>query len=134
MGFKSAVGTTMGVLTAVAVSVFSIIPGCQEMAKPNGPGETNGQQFFRGAARSTVQAVKGGIEGLTSAFTSQDVTRALEQVDDAGRRVQEGVDQYQRNRGGGSSAPSGDIIGVPKPDYVPGPIPGDAPAAQEPGK
>ena len=127
MGFKSAVGTTMGVLTAVAVSVFSIIPGCQEMAKPNGPDETNGQQFFRGAARSTVKAVKGGVEGLTGAFTSKDVTRALEQVDSAGRRIQEGVDQYQRNRGGSTSSAPGDNIGVPKPDYVPGVIPGDPP-------
>ncbi|MBK9584672.1 MAG: hypothetical protein KA099_03885 [Alphaproteobacteria bacterium] len=125
MGFKSALGTVMGGLTALAVAAFSVVPGCQEMMKPNGPDETNTQQFFRGAVRGPVDAVKGGAEGLSGAFSAKDVERVLENADKAGRTIQQGVDQYQRNRGGGSSSAPSDIIGVPKPDYVPGVIPGD---------
>ena len=134
MGFKSALGSTMGVLTGVAVSVFSIVPGCQEAWKENPPGVSNTQQFFAGAVRGPVDALKGAAEGLSNAFSAQDVEKVLDDAGRAGRTLQEGVDRYQQRRSGDSTSASGGAVepGVVLPPYEPRPIPGDAP--QEPGK
>ncbi|MBK6895132.1 MAG: hypothetical protein IPH06_00880 [Alphaproteobacteria bacterium] len=123
--FKKVASGTLGFLFAVVVGAVSVVPGCREAMKDNQPGETDGEQFVRGASRGVVNAFQAGFEGATSAITPQNVEKVLENADRAGRNIQEGVDQYQRNRGGGSSSAPSDIIGVPKPDYVPGVIPGD---------
>lgn len=134
MAFKKVLGGTLGLFAGVAVAVVSIVPGCQEAWKPNNPGETDGEQFVRGASRGVVNALQAGFEGVTSAVTPQNVERVLENADKARTNIQQGVDQYNRNRGGGSSSAPGGAVepGVLLPPYEPRTIPGDAP--QEPGK
>ncbi|MCB1682015.1 MAG: hypothetical protein H6858_03775 [Rhodospirillales bacterium] len=130
MAFMKMTKGTLGLFAGVALAAFCAVRGCQEAMEPNAPGETNTQQFFRGAAKAPVEAVQGAIEGVTSAFDSHDVTRALEQVDEAGRKIDQGVRDYQQGHGGSSSRGSGQI-GVELPDYVPGEIPGGPPPAED---
>ncbi len=127
MAFKKMLGGALGLFTAVAVTAVSIVPGCKEAWKDNAPGETDGEQFVRGASRGVVNALQAGFEGATSAITPENVGKVLENADKAGRNIQQGVDQYRQKSGGGTtSTPSGTVApGVLLPPYEPRPIPGD---------
>lgn len=117
MAFMKMTKGTLGLFAGIALTAFAAVRGCQEAIKDNPPGVSNTEQFFSGAARAPVDAVKGVANGIFSAFDSGDVKEVLEGAEKAGRSVVEGAGDYMDSKTGTRKYP-GPV--EPLPDYVPG--------------
>ena len=90
--FKMATGT-LGVIFASALAITAGVRGCSEAVKDNAPGETNTEQFFKGAGDAAKDSVEGTAKSLTD-FDSKDVTRVLEKTEEFGKKIYDGVADY----------------------------------------
>lgn len=136
MAFLKMTKGTLGLVAGVALAAFATVNGVQEAAKDNQPGETNTEQFFRGFVRAPIDAVKGAVKGVSEAFDSDDVKGALENAEEAGRRVIEGTGGYIDSRSDTAGTRRRNAGPVePLPDYVPGNASGEPPKdAPEPNR